>query len=282
MRRLSRTIVVGQFHSAYDAVKQHASWFEHPGGVSAMISSLAANYALRVDEYVASRPGYPAELLSDLPPAETIVELGAGTGKFTRLLAATGKPIIAIEPIEQMAARIRDDCPDGVDVRIGTAEAIPVADEFADLVCSATAFHWFDYGRATREILRILKPGGTLALVWNIRNEHIAWVAAFCKLLGRYAGKSPRRASPEWQVIFSDERFEYVGKRCYAWSHSIAPRLLVDRALSTAFIAALPPGDQRDVCDRVREMIATDPALIGKDAVQFPYLTELEVFKKPA
>jgi SAM-dependent methyltransferase len=245
-----------------------------------MISSMAANYAHRVDEYVAGRPGYPVELLSDLPSANTIVELGAGTGKFTRLLALTGKPVIAIEPIEQMAARIQIDCPSSVEVRIGTAEAIPVADDVADIVCCAASFHWFDYAQATREILRVLKESGALALVWNIRNERIPWVAAFCKLLDSYAGSSPRRRSGEWRAIFSDVRFEYLGKKRYAWSHSMPPRLLVDRALSTSFIAALPSRDQKNVCDKVLEIIENDPSLAGKQEVQLPYVTELQVFRK--
>jgi SAM-dependent methyltransferase len=250
--------------------------------VVAMIASMAANYAHRVDEYVAGRPGYPVELVSDLPPADTIVELGAGTGKFTRLLALTGKAVVAVEPVEQMAARIQSDCPAGVEVRIGTAEAIPVADDAADLVCSATAFHWFDYARATREIIRVLRQDGALALVWNIRNERLPWVAAFCRLIDGYAGNTPRRTSGEWRAIFDDARFEYLGRKRYAWSHAMPPRALVDRALSTSFIAVLPPSEQKHVCDRVLHIVENDPALVGKDEIQFPYVTELQVFRRRA
>ena len=214
------------------------------------------------------------------PPADTIVELGAGTGKFTRLLALTGKAIIAVEPVEPMAARIRADCPAGVEVRIGTAEAIPVADGAADLVCSATAFHWFDYARATREILRVLAPDRALALIWNIRNEQLPWVAAFCRLIDGYAGNTPRRASGEWRAIFDDARFQYLGKKRYAWKHAMSPRALVDRALSTSFIAALPPNEQQQVCDRVLAIVENEPALAGKDEIQLPYVTELQVFRK--
>jgi len=244
-----------------------------------MIASMAANYAHRVDEYVAGRPGYPIELVSDLPPANTIIELGAGTGKLTRLLALTNKLVIAVEPIEQMAARIQSDCPANVEVRIGTAEAIPVTDNAAELVCAATAFHWFDYARATREIIRVLKQDGTMALVWNIRNERAPWVAAFCKLIDGYAGNTPRRASGEWRAIFHDIRFEYLGTKRYAWSHAMPPRALVDRALSTSFIAALTPSEQKHVCDQVLDIVENDPALVGKDEIQFPYVTELQVFR---
>lgn len=252
----------------------------HRASCIVMISSMAANYANRVNEYVAGRPEYPAELLRDLPLAEAIIELGAGTGKFTKLLALTGKRVVAIEPIEEMAARIQIDCARGVEVRIGTAEAIPVADKFADLVCSATAFHWFDYARATCEIVRVLKQDGALALVWNIRSRQVPWVAEFCKLVDSYGGNSPRQASIEWRAIFNDARFEYLGKKDYSWNYSMPARALVDRALSTSFIAALPAREQQNVCNKVIDIIATDSSLIGKDEIQFPYVTELLIFRK--
>jgi SAM-dependent methyltransferase len=240
-----------------------------------MRDAAARRYADRTQEYERGRPDYPVALLSALPAADTIVDLGAGTGKFTELLALTGKRIIAIEPIAAMAVRI-GQAPN-LEVLTGSAEQIPLPDASAGLVCVATAFHWFDYAKATSEILRVLQPGGALALTWNVRDDRVPWVKAFSAVLDRYAGDTPRQSRGEWRAIFADARFAHRASRSWPFSQTMPARAIMDRALSTSFIAALPAAEQEVVRQEIARIVAAEPSL-ARDPVAFPYVTELYLF----
>jgi SAM-dependent methyltransferase len=96
-----------------------------------------------------------------------VLDLGAGTGKLTRLLVSEFDRVVAVEPADEMRRVLVTHCPDAI-VLSGTAQEIPVADASVDAAYVAQAFHWFDEERAVAEIARVVRPGGALVLMWNL------------------------------------------------------------------------------------------------------------------
>jgi SAM-dependent methyltransferase len=120
------------------------------------------------DEYERTRPTYPVELLEQLPldTDAAVLDLGAGTGKMTRVLAERFRDVTAVEPLANMRTMLDRVVP-GVIALQGSAERIPLDDESVDGVFAAQAFHWFDKPVALPEIARVLRPHGIFAIVWN-------------------------------------------------------------------------------------------------------------------
>jgi len=127
------------------------------------------NVALAYDD---ARPEYAPEALDraaealGLRPAARVVDLAAGTGKLTRPLVERFAEVVAVEPDDEMRVVLEARTPRAVSLA-GTAEEIPLPDGHADAVFVADAFHWFDASPTLREIARVLRPGGGLAILWN-------------------------------------------------------------------------------------------------------------------
>ncbi|HVV75006.1 MAG TPA: methyltransferase domain-containing protein [Mycobacteriales bacterium] len=124
------------------------------------------SFGAAAEHYKAGRPGYPREILLQCLPdsAQEVLDLAAGTGPLTANLLDIGLSVVAVEPLEEMRALIPADAR----TLAGTAEAIPLPDESVDAVFVGQAWHWFDVPRAVAEIHRVLRPGGVLALMWNL------------------------------------------------------------------------------------------------------------------
>jgi SAM-dependent methyltransferase len=243
-------------------------------------SAPAAGFAKRVAEYVAGRPDYPPALLDALPRAATVVELGAGTGKFTQSLVGRARRIVAVEALPEMAARIGQGGGSGVEVLIAKAEQVPLPDACADLVCCATAFHWFDYPAAADEIHRLLKPGGHLALIWNRRDDRVPWVAAYSALVESYARDARSFGSGHWREIFKDNRFAKAGERSFPFTYPMPVTGIADRALSTSYIAQLPEGEQAALRARIDDLIAAHAELRDATEIAFPYVSLLYLLRR--
>ncbi|MDR3673597.1 MAG: methyltransferase domain-containing protein [Holophaga sp.] len=241
--------------------------------------SAAQGFAAAADAYVRGRPSYPAALLQwltgamALGPGRTCVDLGAGTGKFTRLLAETGAEVIAVEPVAEMRARLTAGLP-GVRALPGTAQAMPLEAGAADAVLCAQAFHWFATGEALAEIHRVLAPNGRLGLVWNVRDESVDWVAAMTAIISPFEGGTPRYHLGQWRLPFTGQLFTPLEETCLPHQHVGTPQeVIVDRTLSVSFIASLPDPARARVGAQLLELVATHPQLRGRETVAFPYTT---------
>ena len=239
----------------------------------------ARGFALNADSYANGRPDYPPALdrwLVDavgLRPGTTVADLGAGTGKFVPRLRSTGAAIVAIEPGDAMRTRLMADFPE-VDARSGTAEAIPLPDASIDAIVCAQAFHWFARPEALAEIARVLVPGGTLALVWNVRDESVPWVRKLTGLIDPYEGDAPRFRSGTWRTVFPAPGFGPLVESWFDHVHFGPPeQTIVDRFLSVSFVAALPEAERVRVAANLRALIAGEPELAGRGTIAFPYRT---------
>src|SRR4029077_945210 len=95
----------------------------------------------------------------------------------------------------------------GVHAMAGTAQAMNLPDSATDAVVCAQAFHWFATESDLAEIHRVLKPGGKLGLVWNVRDESVDWVATITRIITPYEGHAPRYYKGEWRRAFSGRLF---------------------------------------------------------------------------
>jgi len=240
----------------------------------------AQGFSTQADTYARGRPDYPPALtqwLQDtlgLRASKTVLDLGAGTGKFSKLLQATGATVIAVEPVAAMRAQLSAALP-AVQALEGTAEAIPLPDASVDAVVCAQAFHWFANQAAMTEIARVLRPGGRLGLVWNVRDESVDWVAQLTTIMTPYEGDAPRFYKGDWKAVFPADGFGSLELASLPYEHvGPAQQVIVDRVMSVSFIASLPAAEQDKVRAQLQAVIDGSPALAGKAALAFPYRTE--------
>jgi SAM-dependent methyltransferase len=223
------------------------------------------------DAYRRARPTYPATAVAwvlEIAPGRRVVDLAAGTGKLTQVLVADGADVVAVEPLDRMRAALEQTVP-GVRALAGTAELIPLPDASADAVFVAQAFHWFDAPRALDEIARVLVPGGVLGLLWNLRDDRVAWVAELTHALGG-AGDVLVGSGGRW---IDHPRFAGVERREFPNAEPFDRARLVEWARSTSSIATLAPAEREAALDRIARLPDEHPDLRGRQRFTMPYVT---------
>lgn len=223
----------------------------------------AASFGAAAEAYERGRPEYPQDAVDWLVPADAnaVIDLGAGTGKLTRLLTKRAKDVVAIDPSQAMLT-ILGDVVSGVEAMVGTAEEIPIADGAADAVVVAQAWHWVDPVAASAEVGRVLRPGGTLGLVWNFRDESEPWVAELGRILDD-GNTENSIGTPEVLAPFGElERFET------SWVDELSHDEVMDLVFSRSYIITADEERRAQVRSEVDALVTG----LG-DVVRLPYRT---------
>jgi len=250
--------------------------------------SAAKGFSAGADAYERGRPSYSPDAIAHMVEqlrighGMRVLDLAAGTGKLTRELAPTGAEMIAVEPIAEMRAKLEAAVPSAEAIK-GTAEDIPLPNHSVDAAVVGQAFHWFDGIRAISEIRRVLRPDGALALIWQSRDASVPWVARLNEIIDRVDDGHPRFRTDHWREAFDlTALFDPLDKTVVAYDQQTTPQLLVDRVASISYIAAMPNERRERVLDEVRQLLATDPATAGKDAIVLPHRVEVFVTRPRA
>lgn len=147
-------------------------------------TSRAHSFNAAAAQYAANRPSYPSALFDTIEElagrpltGARVADVGAGTGIATELLHARGAEVLAVEPGDGMAAQFRRAHP-GIPIIRGDGNDLPLTADSVDFVTYAQAWHWTDPVRSVPEALRVLRPGGALALWWNTYALDVPWIAA--------------------------------------------------------------------------------------------------------
>ncbi len=221
--------------------------------------------------YERGRPSYPPEAVdwllapTDSFRAREVLDLGAGTGKLTTRLVERGLSVTAVDPIAEMLDMLRGALPD-TPALLGSAEQIPLPDNAVDAVLVAQAWHWFDPERATAEIIRVLRPGGRLGVLWNTRDERSGWVRDFGRIVGLEHDRD--NATVDLPTEFTD-----VATHQIQWTNYITRDALIDYVASRSYCITSPAEVRTRTLENVRELLDTHPALINSTGLAMPYIT---------
>ena len=199
--------------------------------------------------YSTGRPSYPAAAVAWLVGGATrVVDVGAGTGKLTAGLVAAGLEVVAaVDPDAAMLGTLQRDVP-GVPALVGTAESVPLPDAAVDAAVLGQAWHWVDPDAASAELGRVVRPGGVLGLIWNIRDESEPWVA---ELGARMHGSDAEQMIGDAAVRVAAP-FGPLDERRFPWTAARTP----DEIVGDGLVAQLP---HRTARSRARGGAGVDP-----------------------
>lgn len=237
---------------------------------------LARSFENIGDEYDRYRPGFPSQAAEIILPSAigSVLDLGAGTGKFTRLVRDHAQRVIAVEPSVPMLSVLQRSLPD-VDARRGTAESIPSADASVDAVTVAQAFHWFDHDSASAEIARVLVPGGTLGLAWNRPDPTCAWDLACHRIAHPAVSETDATADAAAEEL---PGFTFVRQERVRWVEHISRDHYVRRWSTISSVIVAEQSRRAAMLAAVDDVLDAAPETRGLPEFELPHLTDVFVY----
>ena len=215
----------------------------------------------RVASYVKARPGYPAEVVDvlrsncALTNSSVVADIGSGTGMLARMLCEHAHTVCGVEPNDAMRAAALELLADRSNFTAvnGSAENTTLPATSVDLITVAQAFHWFDHKEARHEFMRILKPNGFTALIWNDRRTDGSPLAeAYEQLLVDFGTDYAEVQSRGKQTLENFERFfghSQIRRATIPNAQHLERDAFVERAISASYM----PNESHP---RYREMVA--------------------------
>jgi ubiquinone/menaquinone biosynthesis C-methylase UbiE len=199
----------------------------------------------KADNYDRYRPGYPDELIDWLcikTNAQTVADIGAGTGKFTKALLRKSWNVTAVEPNRDMLVKLQRNIPQ-IKAIEAPAENTGLAEHSFDLVTAATAFHWFDEDKFREECKRILTARGRVALIFNekITDDFVKQRDEISRIYCGYKGHAGKRSPEEGDKFLRNEYFSETEYTEFEHSVSYDEDEFVGNTLSRSY--ALQPDD---------------------------------------
>lgn len=240
--------------------------------------ALGTEFGAAAEDYEAGRPEYPAEAVGWMLEGTSgaVLDLGAGTGKLTRGLVALGREVVAVDPDAAMLERLSAALP-GVATHIGVAEEVPLPGASVGAVVLGQAWHWVDVAQASREVARVLAPGGALGLVWNVRDSRVSWVADLGHAMHESAAEQliddggPDVGAP----------FGAIEELRLEWSRPMTRDQIEAMVRSRSYYIAAGAEGRADVDARVASVLEALPQVASGGAVDLPYITAAFRTRRP-
>ncbi|MGC4892847.1 class I SAM-dependent methyltransferase [Micromonospora sp. DT31] len=228
----------------------------------------SSSFGAAATAYAAHRPDYAraaARWALEPAPGTRVLDVGAGTGKLTAVLAQVSGNVTAVEPDREMLAELRRSLPD-VRALTGSAEAVPLPDASVDAVLAGNAMHWFDMAVAGPELARVLTPDGVLAGLWNVVDDRVDWVAGLAAVSGS-AAIGPRDTPASWRVATAGmhlpdsgtPRFGSPEQAEFPHGQRRTADSLVATLATRAGMLVMPQRERRETLDRIRAYLGSRP-----------------------